>query len=81
MQSMVFNGVLDFPLLLIFQVILSLYAFRKSYYFFFQVVTIYMVLLIHFVVSIKILYLVLTKISYIEDWFLKHKDDQLVVTC
>lgn len=81
MQSLVFNGVLDFPLLLIFLVILSLYAFRKSYYFFFQVITIYMVQLIQMVITLKVFYLTLTKISYIQAWFLKNKDDSFVVTC
>ena len=81
LQAMVFNGVLDFPLLLMILVMLSLYAFRKSYYFFFQVLCIYIVLLIHLVVTLKILYLILTKIGYIQLWFVANKEKRFVFVC
>lgn len=81
MQSMVFNGVLDFPLLILFLIMLSLYAFRKSYYFFYQIFTMYIVLLIHFIITLKLLFLILTNISFIQSWFVDNKEDNFVKIC
>ena len=72
LQSMVFNGVLDVPFLLMILFIGAMYAFRKSYFLLFQYMVIFVASYINLTAMLKFTYLISTKVEFIKTWFIQN---------
>ena len=81
MQSMVFNGVLDVPFLLLILILGALYAFRQAYFLPFQYMIISVAYYINFIAIIKFAYLICTKVAFVRDWFKSNPDDTFSIMC
>lgn len=81
LQSMGFNGVFDLPTLFMILVLKSLYAFRKSYFVFYQTFSLFVLYYIQFTVVLKLLYSILTGIGYVEEFMQDRSQNPYVKAC
>lgn len=78
MQSMVFNGIVDLPILIQLLVLCSLYAFRKNYFFLFQTMMMILVHNILIAALFKTAFLSLVTIPFVEKWIIRNKGSKKV---
>ena len=78
---MSYNAVLDIPTLLMILLMGAFFAFRKSYYYIYQLFLLFLAYWVHTTFFLKILYAILTEIRFVQDAFIANQDNKFVQIC
>ena len=76
--SMAFNGLFDIPALSMILLLMTVYAFRKSYVRGYGLYVIFLVFYIHFAAFFNLVFSVLTEIDFVKTYMITNQNEKYV---